>query len=102
MTDRGDVGAAHLQCLPDGGCELRIAELTAHADHLDHGACAMLSSPPFDQLIPDPVVALGPAALRPPLRQRRRTAQRARLALQHIEVVLQIEDLLLTAVATRG
>src|SRR5271156_3607693 len=100
MADRGHIGAAHLQCLVDSCGQLRIAELAAHPDHLDHGTCAMLSSPPFDQLIPDSVVALGPSALSPPLRQRRRTAQRAGLALQYIEVVLQIEDLLLTAVAT--
>jgi len=63
-------------------------------------ARVMLSSLPFDQLIPDPVVALGPPALSPPLRQRRRTAQRARLAVEHVEVVFQIEDLLQAAVAT--
>src|SRR5258708_14824058 len=60
MTDRGHIGAAHLQCLVDGGCELRIAELAANADHLDHGSCAMLSSLPLDQLIPASGVPLRP------------------------------------------
>src|SRR6266404_6711767 len=100
MTDRGNIGTAQIECLFDGGCEPRIAELAADADQLHHGSCPGLASLPLDQLRPDPVITLRPAALSPPLRQRRRSAQRAGLAVQHVEVVFQIEDLLQTAVAT--
>ena len=51
------------------------------------------------QLLPDPVIARGPTAPLPPLLERFASRQRAGLALQRLEVVLQIENLLKPAVA---
>src|ERR1039458_795549 len=100
MADRGDVFAAQIERLLYGSRQALIAELPAHADERHHGTGAGLASLPLDHLLPDPVVTLRPPALSPPLRQRRRTAQRAGLALQHIEVVFQIEYLLQSAITT--
>ena len=83
----------------NGGRQLLIAELAAHADERHHGAAACLASLPLDHLLPYPVIALGPSALCSPLRQRLRSAQRAGLPFQHIEIMFQIEDLLRTTVA---
>ena len=93
MADRGHICAAQIERLDNGGFKLRIAELAAHADHRHHGPRACLASLLADHLLPEPVIALRPSALRSPLRQRLRSAQRAGLPFQHIEIVFQIEDL---------
>src|ERR1700683_1949069 len=98
MADRGHIFAAQIERLLDGSRQALIAELAAHADERHHRSGAGLASLAFDHLLPDLVVALRPPALSPPLRQRRRSAQRSRLPVQHIEVVFQIEDLLQSAV----
>jgi len=49
--------------------------------------------------LPSPIERLRPAACQPPLGQSCRSGKCAGLALQDIEVVFQIEDLLLTAIA---
>jgi len=100
MADRGDVFAAEIERLFDGSGQLLVAELAAHADERHHGTGAGLPSLPLDHLLPDAVVTLRPPALGTPLRQRRRTAQRSGLPVQHVEVVFQIEDLLQSAVTT--
>src|ERR1019366_10623018 len=87
-----------IERLLDGSRQPLIAELAAHADERHHRTGAGLTPLPFDHLLPDPVVTLRPSALSPPLRQRRRSAQRAGLPVQHVEVVFQIEDLLQSAV----
>jgi hypothetical protein len=79
--------------------KLLVAELAAQADQRHHGPGPCLSALPLGQPPPQPVVALRPAALGPPLRQRCRSAQRAGLPVQHFEVMFQIEDLLQTAIA---
>jgi hypothetical protein len=96
----GDVFAAQIESLFDGGSKLLVAELPAHAEERHHSAGTALSTLPLGQLLPYPVVTLRPPALGSPLCQRRRSTQRSRLPFQYFQVVLQIEDLLQTAVAT--
>src|ERR1700730_14026368 len=99
MTDRGNIRAAKIERLFDGCRKLLVAELAAHADERYHGPGPSLPALPLGQPAPQPVVTLRPPALSSPLCQRRRSAQRAGLPVQHFEVVFQIEDLLQTAVA---
>src|SRR2546427_421375 len=49
---------------------------------------------PYTTLFRSPVIALRPSPLFSPLLQRRRSGQRARLALQHFQIVLQVQNLL--------
>ena len=49
----------------------------------------------FLQALPEPVEALRPASAFAPLLQRTRSRQRSRFLLQHVEIVLQIEHLLI-------
>src|ERR1039458_5518841 len=52
----------------------------------------------YGHQLPKPVIACRPASLRPPLGQRRRAAQCARLAFQHVEIVFQVENLMRAAI----
>jgi len=49
---------------------------------------------PLVHQLPELVIALRPAALCPPLRQRLRSAQCTGLAVEHFEIVFEIKDLL--------
>src|SRR6266540_1642487 len=51
------------------------------------------------QCLPQSVEALRPTSRLAPLHERSRSRQRPWLLAQHVEIVLQVEDLLLTAVA---
>jgi hypothetical protein len=63
----------------------------------DHLPRIVLAAVPRIQRLPEPVEGFGLAPRLVPLHQGRRTGQRSGLALQHIQVVLQIEHLLLAA-----
>src|SRR2546422_4057189 len=65
----------------------------AQPEKLDHGPCARLWAVPFPQALPQTVEAFRPAPAFAPLLQRTRSCQCARLALQHVKIVLQIEHL---------
>jgi len=53
------------------------------------------------KLAPDLIQASGPAASLTPLLQRRAALHGARLPLQHIQVVFEIEDLMAASVTAR-
>jgi hypothetical protein len=61
VADRGDIHAAEIERLFDGYGQLAVAFLAAEADQLHHGPRAGLASLPFDQPLPDPIVAFGPS-----------------------------------------
>ena len=75
-----------------------MSVLFDQAYHLNHLTGATLFSVPANQLFQQPIVTLWPQSFFPPRRERLGAGQRARLALQHIQVVLQVEHLLLTSV----
>ncbi len=64
------------------------------AQQLDHRPRARLLGHAAPSALPQPVETLRPAPALPPLLQRRRTGQRSRLSLQHVQVMLQIQHLL--------
>ena len=64
------------------------------ADDRNHGSRSPLTAMLLVHHLPEPVVALRPAALCSPLRQWFRSALCSGLAFQHFEVVFEIEDLL--------
>src|SRR3984957_20579721 len=94
MTDRSDIGRAQLQRLADTSLQLGVTELAYHADDLDYGARSALAAMPQTHRLPQLVVTLRPTPLRSPLCQRPGAAQPARLAFQHLQIVLQIQHLL--------
>jgi len=59
---------------------------------------AALLAVPFDERFPDPVETRRPQTSLPPLFQRLRSGQRPWLAIENVEIVFKIQDLLLTAV----
>ena len=77
-----------------------MAKLPAQRQHRHHGASAVLLAVPRPQPIPQLIVAGRPTTGLTPLRQWLRSGQRARFVAQHIEVMLEIEHMLATAVAT--
>jgi hypothetical protein len=54
---------------------------------------------PANQLVEQPIIAWRPEPPSPPRRQRRRAAKCARFALQHVEIMFEVEDLLVPLVA---
>jgi hypothetical protein len=65
----------------------------------DHLTRTVLTSQTFDQPLPEQVITLRPSSLRAPLGQGRRACKSAKLALQHIEIVFEIKNLLTLAIA---
>src|ERR1700687_4063429 len=68
-------------------------------EHLDHLARTARFAMPLDELFEQPIITGWPQTFRAPAGERLRSRQRAGLALQHLEVMLQFQDLLLTFVA---
>src|SRR5437667_7962750 len=66
----------------------------AYRDHLPRAWVFAVS---FLQALPEPVETLRPASAFAPLPQRTRSRQSSRFLLQHVEIVLQIEHLLIAA-----
>src|SRR5208282_6735973 len=62
-------------------------------------ARATLLSVSANQLFKQSIVTLRPQSAFPPRRERLRSDERARLSLQHVEIVFQVENLLLALVA---
>src|SRR5258705_11786299 len=74
--------------------------LLRQLEQLDYLPGTALLSVPFDERFPDPVETRRPQAGLPSLFQRLRSGECAWLAIQNIEIVLQIQDLLLAAITT--
>src|SRR5579875_30571 len=99
VADGGYIMVAKRERLFHGGAQRLPAVASAQLKQLDHLPCAMLAAMPNVQRLPQPVEGLWPAPGLAPLGQSRRTGQGAGLAFEHIEIVLQIQDLLLATVA---
>jgi hypothetical protein len=66
----------------------------AELDDRDHGPRAGLAALTLNQPLPQGIEAGGPPSRLPPLLQCRGSCQGAGFALEHIEIVLQVQDLL--------
>ena len=99
MPDRGNIVTAERERLLDRGSQPAPAIAGSELKQFDHLPRALLTAMAHVQPMPQPVEGLGPAPCLAPLGQCRRSGQCAGLALQHIQVVLQIEHLLLAAEA---
>ena len=93
MPYRGRIRAAERQRFFDSFSEPIPAVSLAQPEQLDHRPRARLWAVPFPQALPQTVEAFRPAPAFAPLLQRTRSCQCARLALQHVKIVLQIEHL---------
>ena len=67
---------------------------------LDHRLRTGLLPTPLLQLLPQPVEAARPQPSLSPLLQWARASERSRFLLKHVQVVLQIQDMLAAAVAS--
>src|SRR5688572_20103550 len=99
VTHRRLVGAAQDQRRVNRSLQRRMPVRPAQLEQPDHLLRPGLATVALDQCLPESVVALRPAAEPSPLLQRLAPSERARLALQHVEVVFEIEDLLVPTVA---
>ena len=70
-----------------------VAEPPPDLQQFDHRPGAILASMPLHQPVPEQVVAHGPATSSTPLLQRFAAGEGARLVLEHVQVVLQVEHL---------
>src|SRR5712691_5347271 len=98
MLDRRRVGAAQPQRRLDRTLQTRMAEAPTELQQLDHCPGPILAPMPLHQPVPELVVAVGPASSSTPLVQRFAAGEGAWLVLEHVQVVLQVEDLLMTTV----
>src|SRR5579864_419241 len=98
MLDRGHIETASRHCRLDRFLQLEMTVFRSQLEQLDHLPGAALFAVTFDKGLPDAIEAGGPQTSLPSLFQRLRSGQCARLAIQHIQVMLQLQDLLLTAV----
>ena len=99
VTDRSTIMTAHRQRLLDGNTQSVPAMAGAEFEQLDHLPRAFGSAMPQVQRLPQLIEGCGPSPRLPPLRQRSRACQCPRLLAQYVKIMLQIEDLLLSAVA---
>src|SRR4051794_18432447 len=99
ITNRAYVRTAQLQRFFHGLTYLRRSTLPRQQQNVDHRASPFLLALALAQHIPELVVASRPSPLCPALLQRRRAGQRTRLLRQHIQVMLQLEDLLMPFIA---
>ena len=75
-----------------------VAELAAEHDHPDHRSCAVLPAVTLIQSPPQRVKLGRPPSALPPLLERLGAGHRPRLALEHVEIVIEVENLLPAAV----
>src|SRR6266542_3107463 len=98
MLDRRRVGTAQSQRRLDRTLQTRRAEPPPELQQFDHRPGPVLTSMTLVQPVPELVVAVGPASSSTPLVQRFAAGERAWLVLEHVQVVLQVEHLLVTTV----
>ena len=70
--------------------------LAAQQQNIDHRARSRLPALPLPQHLPKAIEACRPTSLRSPLLKRRRTGQRSWLLRQCLQIVLQIQNLLMS------
>ncbi len=99
MPHRGGIGTAQCIHLLDSGTYPLMTMRSNEAQHLDHLACAAGLAVPLDKLAHQPIITRRQESALPPRGQWLRTDQRTRLALQHVEIMFEIEHLLMTLVA---
>src|SRR5712692_2248255 len=75
-----------------------MAEAPTELQQLDHCPGPILAPMPFHQPVPELVVAVGPASSSTPLVQGFAAGECAWLVLEHVQVVLEVEYLLVTTV----
>src|SRR5712692_5549387 len=75
-----------------------MAEAPTELQQLDHGPGPILAPMPLHQPVPELVVAVGPASSSTPLVQRFAAGEGARLVLEHVQIVFEVEYLLVTTV----
>src|SRR5271167_1585033 len=98
MPDCGGVRTAQGDRFLHRGSHPRMAVLLDQAQHLDHLARAALLSMTTDQLVEESIVTGRPPSSLPPRRERFGSGQRARLALEHIQIMFQLRHLLMAFV----
>src|SRR6266496_2356654 len=101
MLDRRRVGAAQPQRRLDRTLQTRRAEAPTELQQLDHCPGPILAPMTLHQPVPELVVAVGPASSSTPLVQWFAAGEGARLVLENVQVVLEVEHLLVTTVRTR-
>src|SRR6266852_6550347 len=99
MLDRRRVGAAQPQRRLDRTLQARIAKPSTEPQQLDHRPGPILTPMPLHQPGPELVVAVRPATSSTPLLQRLAAGEGARLVLEHVQVVFEVEHVLIPAVA---
>jgi len=77
-----------------------MAVLGRQLEQFDHLPGAALLAMTFDERLPDAIKTRGPSTGLPSLFQWLRSSQCARLAIQHVEIMFEIEDLLLPALTS--
>ena len=97
--DGGGIMTAHRQRLFDSNTQSVPAMAGAEFEQFDHLPCTLGSAMPQVQCVPQLIEGCRPSPRLPPLCQRSRAHQCARLLAQHVQIMLQIEYLLLSAVA---
>src|ERR1035441_1019976 len=95
MSHRGCIRATQGQRLLHRLLQAFPTVPLAEREQLDHLPRAWVFAMPFLQTQPQPVETLRPPSAFAPLPQRTRSRQRSRFLLQHVEIVLQIENLLI-------
>src|ERR1017187_8219589 len=95
MSHRGCIRATQGQRLLHRLLQAFPTVPLAEREQLDHLPRAWVFAMPFLQTQPQPVETLRPPSAFAPLPQRTRSRQRSRFLLQHVEIVLQIEHLLI-------
>jgi hypothetical protein len=97
---RHHIETTHLQSLFNRYFYRRVSILAAQQQNIDHRAGSRLPALPLFQHLPKAIEAYRPTSLRSPLLERCRTGKRSWLLRQCFQVVLQIQNLLLSIEAT--
>ena len=99
ITDRAQVGAAHRQGLFQSFPHIRCSLPAFQQQHIDHHARSGRTAYAFRSHLPEAVITARPAALCAALFESGRTGQCARLLLECVQIVLQLQHFLLALVA---
>src|SRR5262249_16298697 len=100
IAHSGEITAAKSERLADRLFKSLVSVLAPQLHQFDHCARPFLLPIPLDQLPPYGVVTGRPAAQPAPLLERSRTPQRPGLALQDLQVVLEVERLLVHSISS--
>src|SRR4051812_24183970 len=101
MPHRRCVGATQVERGLDRDAQLSEAVLTSELQQLDHRPRPKLPTLALHERLPQTVVARRPAPRLTPLLQRLAARECAWLTLEHVEVVLQVKDLLVPSIRAR-